>query len=284
MPYTRPVVPPPPKRRPLLAALVCAGVVAALFFAMREAHLSSQARRNIPGACLIDLSLMPVEEARTVGLPLRDCSRRRNPPESRARLLGPWAYGHTRARVWGHIALLRETQPDGSSKDRLMHVRVEDSHLMLNDLTLEGSGCAGGIDDAYVKGANFGMTVNLTPEALLRFRPNESFERTYVPGDLATDASACAARLTLIDRRPVMIQLNPRTMTPAGTAAVAPDVSSRQGCFERQLGRYTAENRATLMFPDGHDVFVRDYVASCAPNPPPAPPKAAKPATRRKGR
>ncbi len=269
MSLTRPQ-PLPPKRRPYLTALVFGVVALALVMILREAHRAGEARRNIPPACLAALARLPVEVAQNEGLPLRDCARRRQPSEGQAALLGPWSYGQGDALVAGHIALLREETPEGFSRDRLMHVRVEESYLFLNELTLEGTGCAGGVAEAYVRGESFGMIVNLTPEAVLRFRQNPEFERTYAPGDLATAPTACAGRLTMIDRRPVMIQLNAKTMTPGdGRPAVAPVLSSRQGCFERLLGRYATDNRQTLLFPDGYDAFVADYVAACAPTPAP---------------
>lgn len=268
-PYQKKTVVAPPRRR-RYAVLLALGVMAALFFSVRETRLAGEARRNIPPPCILMLAEMPVADAHARGVPLRDCRNRRMMAQHEAQLLGRWSYGVASAPVTGHIALVRKSKGDHTN-DRLMHIEVRENHLMLNELSLEGTGCGGGIADAYVKGDSFGMVINLTPEALVRFTRNEAVERGYQEGDLDTGVNACSARLTLVDRRPVMIQLNEATQTAKGAVSATdrPVVPPRrQACFNELVARRVRDSKTTLKFPDEYQKFVASYVANCAPVPP----------------
>lgn len=253
-------------RRGWLSAVVLVAVVAGLWLALRQSEELTFARRNLPPACIQALADMPVAEARSRGVALRDCAGRHMKPNRKASVVGRWVYGPPDAPVSGFIVWQRDTQPEGVVRDRLMHVSVVESHAVLNDFDVTGTGCAGGVKNINLDGDSFGLVINLTPEALVRFAAMPAVEKAYRPGDLVTDPRYCAAKLVMVDRRPVMIQLNAKPVTandtpvPADVTAVAP---ARQQCLDALIADRVAKGATSLSFPYGYDMFAADYLARC---------------------
>ena len=256
-----------PTRRVWLSLLVLAAVIAGLWFSLRQSEELTFARRNLPAACIQALADMQPEEARTRGVALRDCARRHMKPDRKAHVVGRLVYGPPDAQVDGFIVWQRDTLADGIVRDRLMHASVVESHAILNDFDVTGESCAGGIKTVNLDEKNFGLVINLTPEALVRFAAMPDVEKTYKAGDLITDPRYCAAKLVMQDRRPVVIQLNDKPAT-ANDTAIPSDLMAvlprRQACLNALIAKRVAKGDTALSFPHGYDVFVRDYLAACA--------------------
>lgn len=255
-----------PVRRVWLSALVLLGVIAGLWFSLRQSEELTFARRNLPAACIQALADMPEDEARARGVALRDCARRHMKPDRKAHVVGRWVYGPADAPVDGFIVWLRDTLPEGVVKDRLMHVGVIESNAVLKDFDVAGTSCAGGIKTVNLDTENFGLVINLTPEALVRFAAMPAVEKSYNEGDLITDPRYCAAKLIMQDRRPVVVQLNDKAVTandttvPAEVTAVLP---RRQACLNTVIAKRVAKGDTALSFPYGYEMFVRDYLQTC---------------------
>lgn len=267
-------------RRAWLSLLVLAAVIAGLWFALRQSEELTFARKNLPAGCIATLAEMPAEDARTRGVALRDCARRKMPANRKANVVGRWVYGPSAAPVDGFLVWSRETLSDNRVRDRLMHVSVVESNAVLNEFDVAGTSCAGGINKVNLEGDSFGLVINLTPEALVRFLGSADVEKTWRDGDLITDPRYCVAKLVMVDRRPVVVQLNNRPVTandtavPAEVTAVMP---RRQRCFDDQLDKRLARGETALSFPEGYNSFVADYAGYCAPpEPEPAAPPARK--------
>lgn len=255
-----------PVRHVCLTALVVLAVLAGLWFSLRQSEELTFARRNLPASCIQALADLAPDEARTRGVALRDCVRRHMKPDRKAHVVGPWSYGPADARVNGYIVWQRDTLPDSIVRDRLMHVSIIESHAVLNDFDVSGMSCAGGVKSVNLDQGNFGLVINLTPEALVRFATMPAVEKSYKQGDLLTDPRYCAAKLVLQDRRPVVIQLNAKPVTandtPVPSEAVA-FMTDRQQCLNTVIAKRVAKGETSLAFPHGYEMFVRDYVAAC---------------------
>lgn len=256
-----------PVHRTWLSALVLLAVIAGLWFSLRQSEELTFARRNLPAACIQALADMPAKDAKERGVALRDCARRHMKPDRKAHVVGRWVYGPSDAPIDGFIVWQRDTLPDGIVRDRLMHASVVDSHALLNDFDVTGVSCAGGVKTVNLEDDSFGLVINLTPEALVRFAAMPELEKTYKSGDLITDPRYCAAKLVMLDRRPVVVQLN-ATATTANDTPVPNEVTAvpprRQQCLNGIIARRVAKGETSLSFPVGYDMFVRDYLRTCA--------------------
>lgn len=255
-----------PVRRVWLSALVLLAVLAGLWFSLRQSEELTFARRNLPAACIQALADMPAEEARSRGVALRDCARRHMKPDRKAHVVGRLVYGPPDAPVDGFIVWQRDTLAEGIVRDRLMHASIVENNAVLNDFDVSGESCAGGIKTVNLDDNNFGLVINLTPEALVRFAAMPEVEKRYRDGDLITDPRYCVAKLVMQDRRPVVVQLNTKPVT-ANDTPVPADVSvplpRRQDCLNTLIAKRAAKGDTALSFPYGYDMFIRDYLASC---------------------
>lgn len=253
-------------RRVWLSVLVLLAVIAGLWFSLRQSEELTFARRNLPPACIQALADMQPADARTRGVALRECARHHMRPDRKAHVVGRWVYGPADARIDGYIVWQRDTMPEGVVRDRLMHVSVVESHAVLNDFDVSGVSCAGGVKTVNLDNEHFGLVINLTPEALVRFAAMPDVEKSYKTGDLQTDPRYCAAKLVLQDRRPVVIQLNSKPATANDTpvpAEVTTMPSARQQCLSALVAKRVARGETSLAFPVGYDAFVREYLAAC---------------------
>lgn len=257
-------------RRRILSALVVLVLAGGLWWVMAQADQLTSARRQLPAGCLEALAEMDPAVARSRGVPLRECARRKLLPEHKTTLIGRWDYGIGSNYVDGYIAQVRHTDAAGLVHDRLMHVSVIDNYARLNEFNAAGTSCAGGIATATVKGGVFTYVVNLTAEGLLRFAGHKVLEQVHRDGDLETSPQVCVGRLTVTDRRPVMVELNARALTADGNPAPitpAGDEPVRQACFNTLVGEYNAAGQGTLSFPSEYTVFVTEYIARCTDGP-----------------
>lgn len=255
-----------PVRHVWLSVLVLLAVLAGLWLSLRQSEELTFARRNLPAACIQALADMSADDARARGVALRECAKRHMKPDRKAHVVGRWVYGPPDAQVDGFVVWQRDTLPDSIVRDRLMHVSVIESHAVLNDFDVTGESCAGGIKTVNLDDKNFGLVINLTPEALVRFAGMPDVERAYKDGDLITDARYCAAKLVLQDRRPVMIQLNAKAVTandtpvPNEVTAVMP---RRQECLNTLIAKRAGKGDVALTFPAGYQSFIRSYLDAC---------------------
>lgn len=255
-----------PVRRLCLSTLVFLAVLAGLWLSLRQSEELTFARRNLPPSCIQALADMQPADARTRGVALRECARRHMKPDRKAHVVGRWVYGPADARVDGYIVWQRDTMPENVVRDRLMHVSVVESHAVLNDFDVSGVSCAGGVKTVNLDDEHFGLVINLTPEALVRFAAMSDVEKSYKTGDLLTDPRYCAAKLVMQDRRPVVIQLNSKPVTANDTPVPADAVvgfTPRQQCLNALVAKRVAKGENSLAFPVGYEAFVRDYLATC---------------------
>lgn len=251
-----------------LTALVLLALAGGLFWVLTQANQLNAARRELPAGCLYALADMDVDDARSRGVPLRECARRKVLGNRKATLIGYWDYGIGSNHTGGYIAQLRQTDGSGLTHDRLMHVSIADNYARLNEFSAAGSACAGGIAQAAVKDGVFTYVVNLTPEGLVRFAGHKDLEKAHRTGDLETSSQHCVGKLTITDRRPVMVQLNNVAVTADGAPApvTAPE-PARQSCFDGLVAEYNTAGQGTLSFPNEYMVFVSEYVARCTDGP-----------------
>lgn len=258
---------PSPLRRHILTGIVLVAVVAGLWMSLRQSEELTFARRNLPPSCIQALADMPQDEARRRGVALRECASRHMKPDHKASVVGRWVYGPPDAPVDGFVVWQRDTLPEGVVRDRLMHVSVIESHAVMNDFSVTGMACAGGIKSINLDGDSFNLVINLTPEALVRFAGTPAIEKNYKEGDLITDPRFCAAKLVMVDRRPVMIQLNAKPVTANDTpvpAEVTAMMPSRQQCLNALIATRVAKGDTSLSFPAGYEAFTNEYLAKCS--------------------